>query len=681
MWLLLVGLAAANDLRLSPTPGAVVQLLPSVSPGRSDIVIHHNQADLRAQVREAGEGRHSPDGIRAARALDLGGDWVVTIWLMDPHLEVQLVPEGNTQRVVLVPRVMEMPESPITTPDLEDLEAGRFDRTPCTTREQALIPLLGRDATWAFGPRDIVLDLPVWSAAEPDEATWTHIDETRRELTSRSHDPGELALILYELGALHRGLGQVREAAYYFGAAAQLHVGDGGLAQIQRAGALVQTGNWPAAQDAAWAAAHFGAPDEAVLELLGVVALAGQGLPPRVVGRALLHSSPRPQVQMLAGALLSRDGCLAESLPALRAAEAGLTDDELQATRMLLADAELMAGDPIEAGSVLGRLDETKLRPSWRGMARARGRIIPMLLTTADQWLASVPDLQRAAQKRSVEGAESLWLLGQVYERLGEERTAIAMFSELIDRHRQLAAGEPGRRLLKAWTERTRQLYVQKREMDALGLHTTIWRPSLTARMTEPGPLMALADTYTKAGLPERALRTLQDVVDIEGRAGRDTRPAAVKVASLYLDLNRPEDALEAARWLRNGRLEPSVEQEISRVEALASERTGKPEAAAALWRRLATTARHGSEARVHLALLVANAGDCEGAIAPLQQETRWLLPSSVAYTLAVDVLERCEVALGTARVHPGTASDPLRAEDAAHAAFLARMLQRSPQL
>lgn len=681
MWLLLAGLAAAGELRLTPTPGATVELLPSVAPGRTDVIFHHNSADLRAQVREAGEGQRATDGIRSARALDMGGDWVVTIWVMDVHQDVQLVPDGASLRVQLVPRVVELPPDELVVPTLEDLEAGRFERTPCTTRPQALTPLIGRDAIWAFGPRDIILDLPVWSGAEPPEAAWSEIDTVRRELTSRSHEPPELAAILYKLGALHRGLGQVREAAYYFGAAALLHQGDGGLAQVQRAGTLLQTGNWDAAQDAAWAAAHFGAPDEAVLEVLGVVALAGKGLPPMVVGRALLHSSPRPQVQMLAGALLSRDGCLAEALPALRTAEKGLTGEEAQATRLLLADAELMAGDPIEAGSALGRLDESQLRPGWRGMARARGRLIPMLLVTADQWLSSVPGLQRASRLQTVEGAESLWVLGQVYERLGEERSAITTFSELIDRHRALAEGVPGQRLLKVWKERTRQLYAQHRPMDVLGLHTTVWRPYLTAAMQDAGPLFRIADDYAEAGLPERALSTLQDVVDIEGRAGRDTREAAVKVAALYLDLNRPEEALEAAHWLREGGLEPAVALDITRVEALALERTGKPEAAAVAWRKVEPTLRYGSEARVHLALLVANQGDCADAITPLRREMRWLLPNSGAYALATDVLDRCEVALGTARIPDTPTDDPLLAEDAAHAAFLARMLRREPQL
>jgi hypothetical protein len=229
-------------------------------------------------------------------------------------------------------------------------------------------------------------------------------------------------------------------------------------------------------------------------------------------------------------------------------------------------------------------------------MARARGRLIPMLLVTADQWLASVPDLQRAGRQATVEGAESLWVLGQVYERLGEERGAIEAYSTLIDRHRALAEGAPGQRLLRVWKERTRQLYAMRKPMDVLGLHTTIWRPMLTNAMTESGPLWRIADDYAKAGLPERALRTLQDVVDIEGRAGRDTHAAAVKVAALYLDLDRPEEALEAARWLREGGLGEVDARDITRVEALALKRRGVAwRARSSTGRRRGSTSRSGS--------------------------------------------------------------------------------------
>ena len=72
MFLLLLSVvlpaAHAVDLRLTPSPGATVEVLPSVSPGRMDVMVYRNQVDLRVQVEERGPG------IRSARATDIGGD-------------------------------------------------------------------------------------------------------------------------------------------------------------------------------------------------------------------------------------------------------------------------------------------------------------------------------------------------------------------------------------------------------------------------------------------------------------------------------------------------------------------------------------------------------------------------------------------------------------------------------
>ena len=74
--LALLALAWGAELRLEPSLGATVQVLPPVAPARVDVLIHRNSENLRAQVRDP------HDGLRSARALDLGGDWVVTVWLL-----------------------------------------------------------------------------------------------------------------------------------------------------------------------------------------------------------------------------------------------------------------------------------------------------------------------------------------------------------------------------------------------------------------------------------------------------------------------------------------------------------------------------------------------------------------------------------------------------------------------
>lgn len=681
MWWL-PALALGAELRLQPSPGARVEALPSVAPGRADVLVHRNQVDLRAVAREGG------DGLRAVRALDLGGDWVLTFWTMKPDEQIELVPEGAGWRVHVGPATAPTPPPALPAPSLEELEAG-VPPSVCTLAPQALSPLAGPDAVWGVSARDLRPQLPVWSEAEPEAASWEIVERVRRQLyrhrplaadaSAPSSRQSTRARLIYRLGALHRDLGHAREAAYYFGAAALLHQGEDGLAQIQRAGALLRIERWEEAEDAAWAAWRFGAPEEAVLEVLGVVALARPERPLAPLGRALAAASPRPEVQLLAGLLLSREGCVREALPLLAGAEGGTTGEAQQVARLLRADALLLAGDPLGADSVLARLDDRRLRPDWRGMGHARSRLVPLLLQPANDWLHALPGLQGAAQAHTVEGAESLWLLGQIYERLGEQRSALDAYAELVGRHRKLAQGGPGRRLAALWLERSRTLLALGREFDALSLHTAVWRPSLGAALTEPGPLARLAEGYRRAGLPDRALEVLRDLHEVQGRLGLDQRTTALHVAELYVEGGRVEEALESVHWLRSAALDPDTAAAVDAVEAAAEERRGHGAAARAAWRRAARSGRLEMRARARIALLDAAEGHCEAALPELEAVLPGLLFGQPEWGAGAAVLERCRVLVGQAGEAQAPLLRRLQEEDAAQAAFEARLRARSP--
>lgn len=674
--LALLALAWGAELRLEPSPEAVVQVLPPVAPARVDVLIHRNTANLRAQVRD----RH--DGLNSARALDLGGDWVVTVWLASPTDTAELIPEDGGWRVHAIPAPPRDAGEPPLVATLAELQAG-VEPPTCPAPALPLSPLSGRDAIWGFNAQDFVRELPEWTEAEPPgPASWASIALLRRVMP-RTHAKRERARLLYAIGAMHRDLGQARESAFYFDSAATLSAEGEGLAELQRAGALLRVRKWDAAVQAAWDAHDRGAPDESVLEVLAIAAIADAGPPPAAVGRALAAASPRPELQMLAGTLLSRDHCTHEAVHALRAAEAGLSGEPQQVARLLLSDALLLGGTPLDADDVLARIDTRKLRVQWQGLARARGRLLPMLLQTPDQWLASVPVLRRASTGEAPDGAESLWLLGQIYEKLGDDRAAIDAYGALIDRYRKLGEGRPGERLGALWRARIAALLRMERPVEAMGLHMASWRPILGQQMREPGPLPDLARAYADASLLDRALAVLQDVTDIQGRAGADSHATAVDVAALYLRMGRPQEALDATNWVLRAKVSPALTVAATDLRGRAYAALGRPAEARAAYTALLGDPAVGAHAGVQIGLLDAAAGQCAAAATRLEPLVDRV--SGPEQEQARAARDRCLVAIGRApeaSAPPGDATlSAVALEDAADAAFQERLRAYRPTM
>lgn len=674
--LALLALAWGAELRLEPSPGATVQVLPPVAPARVDVLIHRNTANLRAQVRDP------YDGLRSARALDLGGDWVVTVWLKAPTDTAELLQEGGAWRVHAVPAPpRDVGETP-APPTLDELHAG-IEVAACPVTPLPLSPLAGHDAIWGFDAHDFAADLPMWTEAEPPgPASWASVTLLRRVMP-KTHAKRERARVLYALGAMHRDLGHAREAAYYFDSAATLTTESEGLADLQRAGALLRVRKWDAAVQAAWDAYAQGAPDEAVIEVLGIAAIADAGPSPVAVGRALAAASPRPDLQMIAGTLLSREHCTREAVVALRAAEAGLTGEPQQVARLLLTDALLLDGAPLDADDVLARVETRLLRPQWQGLARARGRLLPMLLQTPDQWLASVPTLQLASTGEAPDGAESLWLLGQIYEKLGEDRAALDAYGELVDRYHKLGEGVPGERLVHAWNGRVAALLRMGRPVEAMGLHMAAWRPVMGRRMLDPGPLPELARAYADASLLDRALSVLQDVTDIQGRVGADSHATAVDVAALYLRMGRPQEALDATNWVLRAKTSPALDAPAQDLRGQAYAALGRADEARAAYTALLGDPALGPHAGVRIGLLDAAAGRCAAAVTRLAPLVEQVGGADQAEARAAR--DRCLVALGRApeaSAPPGDATlTAVAQEDAADAAFQERLRAYRPTM
>lgn len=660
----LVAPALAEVLRLEPSPGARLLPLAPLAEGRVDLLVHDNTADLRAQVEAAG------DGLRAARALDLGGDWVVTVWVLDPNHTVAAEPDGAGWRLRAVPRV---PTSPTVrpAPSLTELRRPGASFPGCAAPRLPLEPLPGAEARWGVEAGHAPLHLARWTEAEPDVADWAAVSRARAVLAAAPDDAAR-AVTLYRLGALHRDLGHAREAAYYFGEADRLGDEDAGLAALQRAGAFARARAWAPAVAAAWDAVDEGAPPEQALEVMGAAAVAGESsLPAVALGRALVASSPHPEAHLVGAALLTRAGCGVEAVDRLRAALPLLRGEPRQLARLLLVDALLVAGRPLEADDELAEVEVGALRPAWRGLARARSRLIPLLLEPPDAWLAALPGLTRSAASDSPEGDDALWVLGQVYEAVGEDPAAIDAWGRLVDRRHASGTAAPTRRLAQAWARRTAALLASQRLPEALDLHAAAWRPVLAEALDDPRPLVAVAEGYARAGLPRRALAVLRDVAAIEQRTGAPGHATALALARLYLELGDPGPALDTATWLRRQTRDRRDLAEVDLVAGRALLALGREGEARMTFERLAGLDSVGDRARASLVRLFAEEGDCARA-ASLVEGLGSDLPEDER-AVAVRIVARCRASRGEG----GPVDDPLLErvvrEDAAHAAFLGR--------
>ena len=549
--LLLMSLALAVPLRLTLSPEASLQLLPTVQPGRVEMLVYENRVNLRAQVKN-----RRFDGIRRIWAVDMGDVWAVNAVLEKPDQSLRIRQTDGSWTA----EVLRSPPSEslrITAPTLEQLATAAPQQ--CQSPRLPLAPLLGEDMSYGVEPDDFKPLLPRWTDAEPSVVSWEAVQELRAALFIR-HEQGEAAAAYYRLGALHRDLGHAREAAYYFGKSAEKG-GEKGISELQRAGALLQARSWDAAQASAWKAWKDGASEEGIIEVLSVVALATHDHKAGTLGLALARATARPDALALAGALLMQNNCAPQSIPILKTAIQYLrrTDKKKAAeARMLLSDAFLLTNELDAAEDLMGQLSEHQLPENWAGVLRARGRLVSLLRQSPDKWASILPSLLSQRTRLDTEAAESMFLAGQVQDWLGDDRAALESYLDLVDHHRRLTDGDVSRRLVQAWSRRTKRLYSEGRDVEAMQLHAAVWRPFLAKKLDDPETLRLLAGSYQRLGLHYRAMAMLGMVAEVEGLQQRDDQGTVLQVAALYLDMGHPELAEDTLAVLRTRRLNPA---------------------------------------------------------------------------------------------------------------------------
>jgi tetratricopeptide (TPR) repeat protein len=647
MWTLLIGLARAAPFAFTTSAGATVEVLPPVEDGRTEIVIRDNRENIRQQL-----GFDARAGLRAWTATDVGTSWVLNVWTLDPATRLELRREGDRWTGYVRPsprRSTEAPAGPerplvevLTRPPGED-ECGANTALP-------IVPLRGRDMLHAFRPTDFAPEIPRWTEAEPVAgAGWGAVNALQREVAG-VRDAQELRRVLYTLGALHRNLGHAREAAYYFGRADEAGVPDG-IARIQRAGAHLAARQWQQAREQAVRASEAGVSDVAVLEVAGVAALMAQDVAAAPIGRAITRRSARPEASLVAGTLLLRANCAGEAIRPLQRARL-LTGERDAMGRMLLADALLLAGQRREAAVTLARvaLEDTPKR--WQGMLSARSRLSAMVAVTPDQWPSFVPSLEMDADRGGDEALESLFLLGQVGEALGDARLAHDSYMRVLNASRHFAEGEVGRRMVTIWGRRLGELLGSGRAMDAVAFHAGTWRSSLLPLVREPSLLRNVAETAAGLGLYEPALVTLRDVATLEGRLGSDDRQTILALADAYRASGRLEAAIETLDFLKTRPRDPMMDARAALQRTRTLEAMGDGKAARAGYQALLAAGKAvplsvADEARLRLALLQVEDGTCREALPALADVAYF--PPDLSPGIVGIARSRCLFTLGDA--------------------------------
>ncbi len=553
-----VDLPDAGRVRLQLSPGAEVQQVPRVQPGRIELVIRGNRQDLEAQL----------EGVRV-RFLEEADAWSVGggTWLMefqvaraDVVLTVEREEATDAALLSFKPGVPETVPPPAAAPPLAALLRGDLARNPAQHPALALHPLDG-DAALAMDPTSYTLSAPIWQPELPNswEATLlkNHAYETGytvdryRHVLTDTLNPELEAYAFYRLGRAHLALELPREAAYYMNRVAGTDVEwPGPEVQLARAQAMLANGRWDEARERCADAAAAGAREAEVLECLGVVSLATAAPAPSETARALARATGRPEALLLAGELLQKDHRHREALPLLQEAVDLLPEGAMHTMALINVGDAFLATRQFE-----------QAREAWRdaGLDRDAARVTALRQRTrqlveegAETWLANLPDLYRVKDRPDRAGAEALFLLAQIATTFDDLAAGVEHLTALADKHRELGRRpEVGGWLWELLDQRLKQLAGQERHLELASFYRDNYKPWLQPMVRDTASMEAVARAYEAMGLAEAALDVQREVFAVHTRLELDDAAALVDLARLYVLTDRPAEALRTLEYLR----------------------------------------------------------------------------------------------------------------------------------
>lgn len=238
-------------------------------------------------------------------------------------------------------------------------------------------------------------------------------------------------------------------------------------------------------------------------------------------------------------------------------------------------------------------------------------------------WTTEIPDLHERARDNSPAGADALYLLGQISERLGDSGGAITHYHDLLVRYpTRAAASDVPARQWRVLSARMKHLHDSERRVELVTLYRDRWLDSLELQVKDPTPLKWVVQAYAELGLPGDALEIQRLVFGINTRLERNDPESVLQLAKLYARTEHHSDALETIAWMRQAGIPRELRGPVLLLEGDAHAALDQPEDAMKAWRSAARNRDVRTAATARMALADAEADRCDSAIPALQRLT-----------------------------------------------------------
>lgn len=629
-----------TSLLFRTSPGARVESLPTHGPEWFELAVLDNRVGLRAQM---------PPSARYVRDFETvavgAGTTYIRIQADRNDLELTATISSKGLRLVLGPAKSERKIPDVFEPAPYDVLVSanppiRRMRNPPAV---AIFPLAGDARTYRQDPERVPLGVETWTGvgdetlplelqALPD--SWRAADGFRAVLTGPTSREHQVAARLM-LAQTYLDLGIPHEAAYYLDKTlGRPGAWPASLPHLQMARAQMGKGDFVMAREHCRKAALRGGDELIVLRCLGAVALADGEPAPRHLALAIEQRAEDGESLLLAAELMMAD---LDYEAALRLGT--VAADELKGrahgnAMMIVGDANYFLGkaEPAtEAWTVAAREGHA-------GVVAARRVMSQLAKAPRRTWVRHVPYLEKIAARGGEGALEAHYLLGQIAEYFPDPEQAARHYHAVWDASAETALqSDIPERLVSMCDRYARHLEEKERWADLVVFADVCWRADLDALAADTGLSEAWARGYFELGLVDEALNIQRRVVRVRNQLDREEVGPLVLLAEFYTRSGRPREALETVDYVRERIPGPAGNDPrllLRTAEAHAA--MGDSARARTVWMRALGRPEVAAAAKRSLGLLDAFEGRCADAVLRLTDEdvSQQLARSRCALTL-----------------------------------------------
>ncbi len=672
--------ARESEFRIRVGEQASIERLPRANG--AIVEMYARNIDPRVDLRALFRGNTSR--IKQMDAAEQGGGvWLLRAALRPPpdgrNIDLDVRKDGDEFVFEVVPAKPLPIRGREPAPTLDQLISGEIPEvSPVLPHDSHFFLLPGDAISQRMAPWDYEYSL-TRQAEGTVKPSWERIDAARRTMLRATPGTAVHQEYMYYLGYNYLQMGFGREARYYF---SQMSARPGTIPQhdiaLERARAELACGNFDEARQWFYEAQALGGHHDSILEGLAIVSLE-TGNPPRApTARLLWATTSASGPLMLAAELLQVDKRMAESRDILEAINPETLKDEQRPLHALrLGDARFY--DRYEGNIEEAAAEWAKADPE---MARTRDLVVQLHQTLPSEWVPLIPSLVQASMQRSDAGAEALYLLSQIDEKIHLPEDAINDLALILSRYPSKARGsDVPERFWQIYSKHVRALAEAGRYFEIAALHESVWSPTVRRAVRAPEALVDVAEAYEQVGLPGRAVIVLRDAVQVLVDADIDDVVLLYHLAELYASVGEgvdrlpdlppsPNDpnlnpeasdspfgtaqdrvwqaGLDTLSYLRRSEQDVIPDAKIDLLEARLELGRSNLDAAAKALTRAERDPDYREVASLRLALLEAARGNCASAVPAL----RTLAGSPTGEQLMLDsrpwlALARCEIANG----------------------------------